>query len=51
MAELTKAGMIFVASRGGISHAPEEHSDWPDIEAGANLLLHTLLEVAGGARF
>ena len=48
MAELTRSGMIFVASRGGISHAPEEHSDWPDIEAGANLLLHTLLEVAGG---
>jgi len=46
MAQLTKAGMIFVASRGGISHAPDEHSDWPDIEVGANLLLNTLLDVA-----
>jgi len=46
MAQLAPAGMIFVASRGGISHAPEEHSDWPDIEAGANLLLHTLLDIA-----
>jgi N-carbamoyl-L-amino-acid hydrolase len=46
MMELAPAGMIFVASRGGISHAPDEHSDWPDIEAGANLLLHTLLDVA-----
>lgn len=46
MAQLTRAGMIFVASTGGVSHAPDEHSDWADIEAGANLLLHTLLEVA-----
>lgn len=46
MAQLTRSGMIFVASRCGISHAPEEHSDWPDIELGANLLLHTLLDVA-----
>ncbi len=46
MTQLAPAGMIFVASCGGISHAPDEHSDWPDIEAGANLLLHTLLDVA-----
>ena len=46
MAQLTRAGMIFVASAGGVSHAPDEHSDWPDIEAGTNLLLHTLLDVA-----
>lgn len=46
MAQLTRSGMIFVASKGGISHAPEEHSEWPDIEVGANLLLHTLLDVA-----
>lgn len=50
MAQLTRSGMIFVASRGGISHAPDEHSDWPDIEAGANLLLHTLLDVAGNVK-
>ncbi|MGF1609345.1 MAG: Zn-dependent hydrolase [Kiloniellales bacterium] len=47
MAQLTRAGMIFVASRGGVSHAPDERSDWSDIEAGSNLLLHTLLDVAG----
>ena len=46
MAQLAPAGMIFVASTGGVSHAPEEHSHWPDIEAGANLLLNTLLDVA-----
>ena len=47
MAGFTKAGMIFVPSAGGVSHAPEEFTEWPDIEAGGNLLLHTMLEVAG----
>lgn len=47
MAELTRAGLIFVPSIGGISHAPEEDTAWPDIEAGVNLLLHTLIDVAG----
>ena len=46
MSRLAPSGMIFVASKGGVSHAPEEHSTWPDIEAGANVLLHTLLDVA-----
>jgi N-carbamoyl-L-amino-acid hydrolase len=46
MAQLTRSGMIFVASTEGISHAPEEHSAWSDIEVGANLFLHTLLDVA-----
>jgi hydantoinase/carbamoylase family amidase len=49
MAGFTKAGMIFVPSAGGVSHAPEEFTEWPDIEAGSNLLLHTMLEVAGAA--
>lgn len=48
MAELTRAGLIFVPSIGGISHAPEEETAWPDIEAGANLLLHTMIDVANG---
>ena len=47
MAELTRAGLIFVPSVGGISHAPEEDTAWPDVEAGANLLLHTLIDVGG----
>lgn len=46
MAHLTRAGMIFVPSKQGISHAPEEHTDWQDIETGCNLLLHTMLDVA-----
>ena len=47
MASLTRAGMIFVPSLGGVSHAPEEYTDWADIEAGANLLLAAVLDVAG----
>jgi N-carbamoyl-L-amino-acid hydrolase len=39
--------MIFVPSAGGISHAPDEFTEWADIEAGCTLLLHTLLDVAG----
>lgn len=46
MASLTRAGMIFVPSKRGISHAPEEDTDWKDIEIGCNLLLHTMLDVA-----
>jgi N-carbamoyl-L-amino-acid hydrolase len=47
MAYLTRAGMIFVPSRQGISHAPEEFTDREDIETGCNLLLHTMLDLAG----
>ncbi|WP_163265383.1 Zn-dependent hydrolase [Chelativorans alearense] len=47
MAGITRAGLIFVPSVGGISHAPEERTDWADIEAGTNLLLHAAMEIAG----
>jgi len=46
MAQIARAGMIFIPSRGGISHSPDEWSDWADIEKGANLLLHTMLRLA-----
>jgi hydantoinase/carbamoylase family amidase len=48
MQHLAPSGMIFVPSRGGISHAPDEHTPWPDIERGANLLLHGMLDLTGG---
>jgi len=37
------------SSRGGVSHAPEEYTDWAHVEIGCNLLLRTLLDVAGAA--
>jgi N-carbamoyl-L-amino-acid hydrolase len=43
----TQAGMIFVPSVGGVSHAPDEWTHWKDVEAGANLLLSAALELAG----
>lgn len=32
------AALVFVPSVGGVSHAPDETTGWPDIEAGATLL-------------
>ena len=46
MARLCPAAMIFVPSVGGISHNPAEHTHGEDLSAGANVLLHTLLELA-----
>lgn len=45
MASLTKTGMIFVPSVGGVSHSKEEFTRWKDVENGANVLLKTLLQV------
>jgi N-carbamoyl-L-amino-acid hydrolase len=47
LATVTRAGMIFIPSKGGKSHRPDEASDWRAIERGANVLLHTLLKLAG----
>ena len=46
MAEVAPAGMIFVPSVGGISHAPDEWTDWSDVENGANVLLNAILHYA-----
>jgi N-carbamoyl-L-amino-acid hydrolase len=43
LARIGPVGMIFVPSVAGISHSPKEFSRPPDIENGANVLLHTLL--------
>lgn len=40
------AGMIFVRSRGGLSHCEEEYSSPEDIAAGANVLLQATLALA-----
>jgi N-carbamoyl-L-amino-acid hydrolase len=37
--------MIFIPSKNGISHAPEEFSSKEDIANGANVLLQTILEL------
>ena len=45
MARIAPMGMIFIPSKAGISHAPEEYSSPEAIAKGANVLLHTLLEL------
>ena len=39
LAQVTRAGMIFVPSIGGISHSPLEKTSWEDVANGANVLL------------
>ncbi len=46
MARLCPAAMIFVPSVGGVSHNPAEQTHRDDLNAGANVLLHTLLDLA-----
>lgn len=49
MASITKIGMIFIPSIGGISHSPKEFSRKDDIANGVNVLLHTILKIDAGA--
>jgi len=46
LARICPTAMIFVPSVGGISHNVKEFTCPADIEAGANVLLHTLLRLA-----
>jgi N-carbamoyl-L-amino-acid hydrolase len=46
MATIAPTGMIFVPSRGGRSHCPDEDTDWRDVTNGANVLLNVLVELA-----
>ena len=43
MATIVPTGMIFVPSKGGISHSPKEFTSAKDMANGANVLLHTIL--------
>ncbi len=46
LARVCPAGMIFVPSVAGISHNPAEYTAPGDLVAGANVLLHVVLELA-----
>ncbi len=43
MATIAPTGMIFVPSRGGISHSPKEFTSAEDMANGTNVLLQTIL--------
>lgn len=40
-------GLMFVPSRGGISHSPDEYTEPAQLVAGAEVLLHATLETVG----
>ncbi len=42
--QVSPTAMIFVPSVGGRSHAEVENTRWEDCEAGANVLLHSVLQ-------
>lgn len=46
LSRICPAAMVFVPSVKGISHNPAEHTAPADLAAGANVLLHTLMELA-----
>ncbi len=46
LARVCPSAMIFVPSVKGISHNPAEFTSQSDIEAGANILLHTMIHLA-----
>ncbi len=49
--DLCPIGMIFVRSKDGISHHPDEWSSKEDCGVGAEVLYHTLLALAGNSFF
>ena len=48
LAELCPMGMIFVRSRDGVSHSPDEWSSRDDCAKGSHVLYWTVLDLAGG---
>ncbi|MDH5326040.1 MAG: Zn-dependent hydrolase [Gammaproteobacteria bacterium] len=48
MAAIVPAAMVFVPSKDGRSHSAAEWTDMEHIEKGSNVLLNTLIRVAGG---
>jgi N-carbamoyl-L-amino-acid hydrolase len=45
IADICPIGMIFIPSRGGISHSPKEFTEGSDITNGGNVLLQSLLKL------
>ena len=50
ISSITRAAMIFVPSKDGRSHSTAEWTDMEHIEKGGNVLLNSLISIAGGAR-
>jgi N-carbamoyl-L-amino-acid hydrolase len=48
MSHIAPIGMIFVPSKGGISHSPKEYTSPADMANGVNVLLRTILAIDQG---
>ena len=46
LAEITEVGMVFVPSRDGMSHCPEEFTEIEDIKLGADCLFDALVALS-----
>lgn len=46
VSEFAPMGMIFVPSKGGISHNPQEWTEYEDIAKGVNILADSLVQLA-----
>ena len=46
MAAITEVGLLFVPSLNGRSHCPQEWTDYDQLQKGAEVYLHTVLELA-----
>jgi allantoate deiminase len=46
MALICPTGMIFVPSVGGVSHSPDEKTEWHDVATSAQVLLEVLLKLS-----
>lgn len=42
---ISNCGMLFVPSIGGLSHCPQERTEWKDAANGADVLLHALMKL------
>jgi N-carbamoyl-L-amino-acid hydrolase len=51
LARVCPSSMIFVPSAKGISHNPAEFTSAEELEAGANVLLHTMIQLANTEDF
>ncbi|MBW2431872.1 MAG: M20/M25/M40 family metallo-hydrolase [Deltaproteobacteria bacterium] len=46
VAQLTETGMIFVPSREGLSHCPQEYTRLEDIVLGCDILVAAVVQLA-----
>lgn len=48
MSSIVPSALIFIPSKDGISHHPDEFSSWEDIKIGAQVYLETVLQLSKG---